>query len=346
MTIAVLAPARAPLRRRLEAALAALVPDLPVVTLDPELPPFSPCSVGGAGVSVGGVGLGAGDTVFVHGVGYEDPVLPPAEPDCDWSLWQAGAVIRQQRYSHLYSLLSRAEAVDGLRLYNPVSVLLRSFSRFDPLDRLGAVGFQVPPLLVTNDPDAATAFLATHTPALWRPVTGGAAWQLCQDRQRRHLVGTDRPPVLLAGVAQGPLLRAYVFDGQVVLTLMMAAPSREGLERFERFGVVTTADHIPGAERAGAAAAALRLRWGVLTYVATNAGPVFYDVDPDPVLTDLPPAIARFLIDALACGLAGHPLPAPPADLTGDREVLLLRRMLAIQFDIEATKYAPDRAGE
>ncbi|MEI8394366.1 MAG: hypothetical protein WCF85_06490 [Rhodospirillaceae bacterium] len=315
--------------------------DLPIpdaVRLDPG----APVVVDAKGVSWGGVRLERLEAVLFHGVRYEDPVLPPAEPACDWSLWQAGTVIRQQRYSCLFSARARLEQVGGVRLYNPLSTELAAFDRFGQLDRLGRAGFAVPSLLVSNNDGKVAAFQRRNdgVELIWRPVTGQAAWQLFRDRQRSHLVGPDKPPVLLAAVVPGRVLRVYVLDGRVVLVLAMLAPNRDGLERLE--GMMAVEDLAPERlETIARAVSALGLRRAAALVVDGADGPVFHDIDPDPELSDLPPVFEEYLKRCLAAALTGTPMPAPdfgPEPV--ERSSLLLRRMLAIQFDMEATKYA------
>ena len=306
------------------------------------LDPAQPVALDAAGVSWGGVRLERLEAILVHGFRYEDPVLPPADPACDWSLWQIGAVVRQQSWSFLYSVWSRLEQIGGPRLYNPVSTELAAFDRPGQLDRLARAGFAVPARLMSNDDGAAAAFQRRHdgSGVVWRPVTGRASWQLFRERQRRFLVAVDKPPVLLAAITPGSLLRAYVLDGRVVLTLAAAAPNRDGLERLETMAAVTglAPERL---EAVGSAVSALGLRWACALVVESPGGPVFYDIDPDPELDDLAVPFAAFLKQCLGAALTGAPLPAPafgPEPL--ERPALLLRRMLAIQFDMEQTKYA------
>ncbi len=306
------------------------------------LDPSQPVTLDAAGVSWNGVRLESLEAIFVHGFRYEDPVVPPADPVCDWSLWQIGAVVRQQSWSFLYSVWSRLEQAGGPRLYNPVSTELAAFDRPGQLDRLALAGFAVPARMMSNDDGAVVAFQRLHdgSGVVWRPVTGRASWQLFRDRQRRALVAVDKPPVLLAAVTAGPLLRAYVLDGQVVLTLAAAAPSREGLERLE--AMVAVPDLAPEQLAViGRAVSALGLRWAAALLVNGADGPVFYDIDSDPELGDLPQPFAAFLKSSLAAALTGAPLPvASFGPEPVERPALLLRRMLAIQFDMEQTKYA------
>lgn len=291
------------------------------------------------GVRWNGVALDRMDAVLVAGFVFENPVLPPVAPRCDWGYWQARHVVRQQAWSLMFSVLSRLEAA-GPRLYNPISTAISAFARGQQLDRLRAAGIAVPELLCTNDGEAAAGFMKRHGVVVWRPTTGGAAWQLFRDKQRRHLAAAEKPPVLLAGAVRGPVVKAYVVDGAVVLAHDTVPPTDEGLERFEILRPIDPA-RLPDIDVAVEAVKALGLGWAAVTLVAGPDGPVVYDVDPDPVLEDQTPEIAGHLIRTLASALLS--LPAEPLAGCGseERPTLLLRRMLRIQFEMERTKAEP-----
>jgi hypothetical protein len=214
------------------------------------------------------------------------------------------------------------------------------------LERLGLAGVPVAAVISTNDPVEAERFCAiqaaAQVPVVWRTATGRCAWQLFRDRQRQHLIAADKPPVMLAPVVPGLLRRAFVVDGQTVLTVQWAAASADSLERFEQFHVVDPASSVSSI--GGDALAALGIRWGSVLYVAAPAGPVIYDVDADPLVTDLPAPLRDHLLACLAAGLAGERPPVYAGAPVVERESLFLRRMLRIQFDMEQTKFADQPA--
>ncbi len=280
------------------------------------------------------------DTLYVHGFQYQEPAVPEAMDGADWSLWQAGYVARQQKQSFLYSVLSRMEA-GGVRMFNGPAVHLRGFSKPFDLQALEAGGVRLPDWTATNDGDAADRFRARHETVVWRTVTGRCAWQLFKDRQREALISPQAPPVMLAGVAPGRLIRVFVAEGVPVLSLAFDAPNCEALERMELFGALEPDDGTRAIARAVAAAG---LRWAMILFVDGDGGPVVYDMDPDPVLGELPVDFQEYLADALARALLGEPLDGLRFgdEELRERKTLFLRRMHRIQFDIEATKYAED----
>lgn len=279
------------------------------------------------------------DAAYIHGFRYEDPVVPRPADLADWSLWQASYVAEQQRYSFLFSFFSRLEAA-GVPMHNGIGVYLSAYAKHAQLQTLRRNGIPVPEVLCTNERRAADSFCRVHDRTVWRTSTGRCAWQLFRKKQKDFLIEASKPPILLAPIVPGPLRRAYVFGGRTLACYEHRAPDREGVEDLERFQAVVPAHH----EKVLADAARVtRASWFVAQVVDSADGPVVYDVDPDPVLTDLPNEIANFLVDQLARGLLGMRIrkglvPARGKSST-PRESLFSRRMIRVLFDIEASKY-------
>lgn len=338
MSIVLFSPPGARFPRLVADRLAALTGQAPRhFALEPNQD--EPAALDGPVLTWGGVRVDQASAVWVSGWRYEDPVLPPPSDDADWSLWQCRHVLRQQSYSFLWSFFSRVEAA-GVKFYNPPSALLNLFCRQRPLDALRAHGLPAAAVAVTNDPAVAEDVQKRAALTVWRPTTGRGAWQIFRDKQRRHLVGPDKPPIMLASAEDGTLLRVYVANGAVALILAAAPPAHEEVERFEQFHAIDPAA-VCGLEAVPAAAQALGVNWGVFTLLTRPDGVTIFDVDPDPAADDLPAGLRKHLADALAHALIGRPLPAAPRDGVEQRETLLLRRMLTIQFEMEATKHAP-----
>lgn len=338
MTVGLLVHPHTAQTRLLRARLERLAPGAAVI-FDLSLPPEEPVALDADGVRWSGMALSSLSALYVHGFRHEDPVVPAADPDCDWSLWQPGPVIDQQKHSFVFSALSRLEAA-GLRLFNPPSAHLRAFARPALLDACrGAVA--LPAMVCTSDAAAAAAFCDGRPVVVWRTVTGRSPWQVFGPKQRQHLFGPDRPPVLLAEVAPGPMVRAFFLEGAVTLLLDGSAPVWGKVERLEAFRGLDESGLERGLAALGAALAGAGLRWVQALVVAAPDGPVLYDLDPDPVITDLPDVPAGFLADRLAAALLDVAPPAPPPALAemAERPALFLRRMLRIQFEMEATKH-------
>ncbi len=296
-------------------------------------------------LTLGGIDLETLGSVFVYGLAYQDPVLPAAADNLDWGLWQSRYVLEQQGFSHLYSLLSEL-AARGVAVFNPVEALIANYAKPALFGAAAKARLKVPDWLCGNDPEEARAFAERHDLVLWRPATGRAAWQVFRAKQRRALIGTERPPVLLAEAREGTIVRAFCLDGRVLLTLALEAPDTAEIERLERFLV---ADR-PYPENAAARimkATAARFSVVLATFDPGGPGvrgaPCLYDVEAAPLLGGLPPEIRDFLAERLALGLLGRfdEATAPPGlgPDASERESLFLRRMLRIQFDIEATKH-------
>jgi hypothetical protein len=298
-----------------------------------------PVSIDDTGVTWDAAPLSGLEAAYVRGFRFEDPAIPRPATQADWSLWQPGYVLEQQRSSFDYSLLSRLEAT-GTRLYNGVAAHLLAASKFAQLLRLREAGVELPAMLCSNDDRAVGPFCAAHEKILWRTGTGRCSWQRFFDKQRRFLVAPSKPPIILAAIVEGPLLRAYVLDGEPVLCLEYAPPEYETLERLEAFRWTDVGAAAPVLSKAARAAGA---NWCQILFVSTDDGPVVYDVDPDPVLQELPAALRDHLAAALAYGLLGRLSELVPTKAVREemfeRQSLYLRRMLRIQFSMEATKF-------
>jgi hypothetical protein len=236
----------------------------------------------------------------------------------------------------------------------------------------------VPPFLCTNVAAEVNAFRAARagkpasdsTPAtphlVWRPATGRAAWQLFTDRQRDALVSLRKPPVLVAELVEGPLVRAYLYRGEPVLLLEQAAPDCEGEEQLESFWEVlcappatATAATAPAPAAGGAesesrlptavaadlkrVADVLGAPWLEVLFAFRDGRAWIYDVYSDPRADSLPTAHREKLTALLAAKLLGVApdragAAAPKERLS--RPTLFLRRMLRILFEFERSKYA------
>ena len=334
MRIGIFAPPVSRQARRLAAHVEALAPG--AARLFPlDLAGGVPAVVGDDGLRWDGQPVDGLAAAVVMGFSYQDPVVPDVGDGRDWSLWQAGYPAEQQRYSMLYSFLCRLAAA-GVTVLSGADAHLLAFQKPTLLRRLGLAGVAVPDWLCSSDPQAVDDFLGRHPQVLWRNTTGRCAWQLFTGRQRAALIAPGKPPVLLAASVAGPLRRAYLVAGRAVLTLGHQAPDAEGLERLEVFGNGEDAAAAPMLARVAEAAAT---PWGVVQYVPGPSGPVIFDLDPDPVLDELPPVHADMALAGLAAALAGAAAPGL-ATADAERPALFLRRMLRILFDMEATKYA------
>lgn len=286
------------------------------------------------------VDLSALRYAYVHGFRYQYPVVPQPPREPDWSLWQTGHVLDQQKYSYILSLWQELER-RGVRLLNGLSALKSNFLKYEQLQQLRRSGLAVPPMLCTNDPRQAEDFCRRYPQTVWRPATGHAAWQLCGPRQRLHLVDPAKPPIILAAVKDGPMARSYVIAGRPVLHLRNRAPGFYPVETLETFWADSGLDI---SALASQVAQVLQLGFYAVSLVVDGGTCWIYDVDADPVLLGLPPAYRELLLQALALGLTGALDGA--TGLTGpdqpqQRETLFLRRMLTVLFDMEASKQRP-----
>jgi hypothetical protein len=237
----------------------------------------------------------------------------------------------------------------GVPLFNPPRTLVQGFMLTDLFESLRQAGFSVPAMVSTNDRETAVDFVEWAGHALWRPVTGRASWQLFSDKQREHLLASGMPPVLLAELVDGPVIRAYLFDGQPLLCLKRYAPATAPVERLEVVEGFECGEVI--SELLDRVAKALTLRWGQVTFVLKDDEAWLYDVDPDPLYDWLPERYLERVTEGLAMGLLNgrvdlDALPALPDVRQQSRPTIFLRRMLASVFELEHMKYQPSPGTE
>jgi hypothetical protein len=278
-------------------------------------------------------------SAYVRGFSYTNPVVPRAKDDADWSLWQYDYITEQQKTSFLYSTFSEMH-LRGVKMSNAPGVYLDVSMKMDLMERLRSDNVAVTDLLCTNDRQQAEAFCKAREHALWRPVTGRAAWQLCLERQLDALVDTDKPPILLAGITEGSFVRCYICNGEPVLCLKFGPASQLPLERLEVFEVMPETGFYDQLRKT---AKVVGMQWGAVHCVINDDEICVYDIDADPILTSLPTEVEEYLTLCLAHGLLEKSAPVSDAllDTALVRSLPFLRRMLAILFDMEGSKYRP-----
>ena len=300
-----------------------------------------PVALDSAAIEWDGINVAELERGYIHRFRYANPAIPRALEDADWTLWQTDYITDQQRASFLHSAFAELER-RGVRLFNPPSVQVDAFALANLFEVLRQSGFRVPPLICTNDRDAAEAFSEGVGISVWRPATGRAPWQRFTPYRRERVMALDKPPILIAGVVEGPLIRGYLFDGKPLLMLKSKAPAfAPPLERLEVLIAVECPEVHSELERL---AVAIELRWAAVSFVVQNGEPWIFSIDPDPLWAELPGPYRDRVVTGLAKGLAGEEVTAL-GGLTEEpqpRETLFLRRMLQPLFELEHRKYHPD----
>ena len=287
-------------------------------------------------VVIAGHSMADFDACYVTGSFYENPVLPRPAEQADYSLWQFRHVVDQQSWSADFSILSRLEK-KGVKLFNAASGHYWAFNKYAQLTSLATKGIDIPKLLLTNDGEAASAFMAARGEVLWRPSTGKAPWQVFRERQRAHLTGSAKAPFILADIAEGPLRQIYVAGDKILACLEFRPADDSGLESAEMFRHCEPEPLV--AAEAVATIAACGLSWGMVLCVSSPGKGVVYDVDQDPYLPDMPKVYREGIADRLAAVLLGKDkLPEIATDIQ-ERDSLFLRRMLRIGFEMQRSKY-------
>ena len=295
------------------------------------------------------------DTAWIGVYPYRDPVVPVAPGPTDWSRWQFDHLLEQQRYSAIESLFAELER-RGVQMLNGRRFALAQFSKPEWLLRLGRADCAIPRLLCSNDVGDVDAFCDRFQNILWRPATGRAAWQRFTVKQKRHLVGSDKPAILLAEAVSDAFFLAWCLDGETLLCVGIEPPGTHPVEslgnpddygellRFETLEMLTvveTSQVSPALSRLYEVCD--RAGWMAATLMRRDDGEfVVYDLDTDPDLGWLPTPLRDWLLACLANRLLGRNRDSgtmPESGLRLQRPALFLRRMLQIQYEMEDSKY-------
>lgn len=295
-------------------------------------------SISESGVFWNGMNIADLDAAYTHGYAYENPVVPDNDDNQDWSVWQSGYLVNQQRYSFLFSLFNELHR-RGVTLLNSPRVLLQHFMKPFWLEKLRSLNFSVPRFICSNHMPSVITFCGQTRTSVWRPATGRASWQLFQDKQRMALIRPDSPPVLVAESISGPYIRAYVYNGVPLCFLAFSAPDIGPPERLESVWETECPGVSSDLQRL---ARETGLRWAMVAFVWNDEKPWIYDIDPDPILDWLPDIYREYLTAKLSHMLAGetdraNSLATP--NQVAERPILFLRRMLRILFEFEKVKY-------
>ncbi|HYG77168.1 MAG TPA: hypothetical protein VEK08_19345 [Planctomycetota bacterium] len=287
-----------------------------------------------------GVDLAKLDAAFVRGFSYQDPILPSGGIDIDWSVWREDYIAEQMKYTYLHSLFMEM-ARRGVKVVNSPEQHMQGFMRPLVLEQLRRAGVSVPQSVCTNIMDVAKDFCAKNAAVVWRPVTGRASIQLFRDKQREALISLKKPPVILAELKDGPLVRGYFFENKPLLLLERYVPAAQPEETLERFFEVPCPEV---REQLALAARTLNIPWVQMLFTIVDGKAWIYDVDTDPLIEGLPIDFQTKLTSLLAQKLLGRnaDFEAPLSGLdeaVRQRPTMFLRRMLQILFEFEQSKY-------
>lgn len=298
-----------------------------------------------------GIDLTSFKYIWLHNFQYQNPIIPSAVEQCDWSLWRAEYLVEQQRYSALASLFAELNR-RGVILLNAPTIQLSTWMVQQPLELLRDLSYAVPDMLCTNDMQTAEEFVKQYKQVIWRPATGCAAWQLFKTKQQDDLIDPTKPPVLLAEVVSGLMLRAYVLFGKVVLVLANTTAGYASIDENSHTEHLEQFWHIQASAELEAElikiAEDINLIWGEIIFVQDDVDkqqPVIYGVNSDPEVSSLPLAYKDYLTSALAYGLMGNlsdifKLQNKLPEDKQNRQTLFTKRMMQVLFDFEKIKYS------
>ncbi len=275
------------------------------------------------------------NVAYIHGFQFMMPVVPEDNYEKDWSFWNIEYLKTQQKYSTLLSCFKEMER-RGVKLINSPQVMMLNFMKPYFLEKLRIQGFCIPRMLCSNDVEGVNAFCKENEETLWRPSTGRAMWQIFRKKQQDFFVKPELPPVLLAELISGNIVRCFLFDGKPLLFLNAHYPINSPVEKLE----VLWSTHIDGiANELEQFVQETGVVFACLTLVINDGKIWIYDVDPDPILDGIPENYFDYMINALAYAICQIPQKVSIPEGATERSGMMLRRMYQILFDMERSKF-------
>ncbi len=313
--------------------------ELQVYFFDIRVPEKDSISLDESGVYWNDINIAQLDIAYLHGFSYQNPAVPLDKGmERDFSVWQQDYLIDQQKFSFLLSLFSDLDR-RGVKLVNSPESFIVNFMKPYFLEQLRHMGFNVPKMICSNDMASVQSFCKENQKTVWRPTTGRASWQLFLDKQRISFVKPDLPPVLLAELIPGPLIRGYFFEGDPLLFLKFTSPECSPEEQLE----IIWSEDCPEAENElKRFFSANKILWALVYFIPNNGHIWIYDIDTDPIMNWLPEPYKEFLINRFVLKLTGKEQDMESTlkkTSPVERPAMFLRRMLRILFDFERSKY-------
>jgi len=285
------------------------------------------------------IDLNSLDKAIIYDYEYMDPIVPSAVQMTDWSQWQDSFLKEQQTYSFWFSLFCEMDR-RGVKLYNPPRAYLDDFMKYHLLETIKSNGVSVPDIICSNSIDDVNEFCSKHPQTVWRPVSGKAGWQLFKDKQKNYLVATDKPPIMVAEIVEGSLLRGYMLAGKPLMCLDYMAPTQFPNESLEKYRCVNP-DFLSHAVKT--IQQSTHVEWGQLTVVANENNVFVYDIDTFPCYQSLPKELFEYFNTCLSYHLAGQQDKLDSVSLPEgytERSTIFTRRMLDILYEFEQSKYS------
>jgi glutathione synthase/RimK-type ligase-like ATP-grasp enzyme len=210
-------------------------------------------------------------------VGFATDVDRAMEKD-----WRRTSMMLRERATLLSAVLLRWSSL-GVRVYNSLESQ-QNITKPHQLALLEASGLPVPATLWSNDPARVREF-CTARPAIYKPVTGGAATRRVQedDLSDARLARLASAPVCFQELLPGHDVRVYVIDGEALCALRIEAREIDFRGSEERIEAVALPQHV--LHQCVQAARLLGLRFtgidlredatGVLRFLELNPAPMF-----------------------------------------------------------------------
>lgn len=248
-----------------------------------------------------GVDFTAIDAIHIRGIAVNTPAAVPAVLNGISHAELRAKYFNEQAYlAATFSFLTHLADQGKLVVNLPTGAYIDHDTKAQFYQKLRAQGFAAPQTLMTNDPDAALAFIRTYQRVVVKPAMGIGSTRKISEADIERLQELRIAPVLLQEYLQGDTIRVHIVGDQVVLALRVLSDgqvdSRTSPKGFEYFSLPQDEQRkIVSANRA------LGLHYAAWDILATQDGCyVYLDCNPGPFILWIGEEYTRAVLRALA----------------------------------------------
>ena len=242
------------------------------------------------------------------------PAVPAVANDASYSEFRSQYLREQEYQSVAYSFFDRL-AAEGKLVINPLTgAYIDHDSKAQFYQKLRAMGFDAPKILMTNDPGRAMAFIREVGQVVAKPSVGIGSTRKITEKDLERLGELQVCPVLIQEFFAGDTIRVHIVGNSVVLALRVLSKgevdSRTNPQGFEYFKLPESEERkIVQANRA------LGLHYAAWDILATeDKRYVYLDCNPGPYIMWIGPEYRHFVLKQLAVYMLSYARSRSPEE--------------------------------
>lgn len=248
-----------------------------------------------------GVDFTAIDAIHIRGIAVNTPPAVPAVLNAISHAELRAKYYKEQAYlAATLGFLTHLANLGKLVVNIPTGAYIDHDTKAQFYQKLRAQGFVAPQTVMTNDPDAALAFIREQQAVVVKPAMGIGSTRKITEADVERLQELRIAPVLLQEYCKGDTIRVHIVGDHVVLALRVLSDgqvdSRTNPQGFEYF-------RLPDQEQCKIVSAnrALGLHYAAWDILASEDGRyVYLDCNPGPFILWIGEEYTHAVLRALA----------------------------------------------